>query len=531
MYEEVYTIVLDPGFIFTRTDRYSRAPDAEDKFLGAPGVEHYRLLALLSSRLENATIIDIGTHMGFSAQALTHGKTNTIHTFDVNKQFDDQLLSNKNVIYHQKNLWSPDVRAEYRSLLLSSKLIFLDVDPHNGTMEYDFYCFLRDNNYQGMLVCNGIWYFKPMRDNFWFKVPQKYKQDLTKWGHFSGTGLIEFKEKLIEKYHWTFVSGYFDLTVYDDASREIKDRPFDYYLQGMNTTMSVESNLVIYCDQKSYPYIEKLRPDYLKKYTKYVVMDFEEFPLNRYRQKIKENRERYPVADPMNTVSYYLFCMARYEMVKREIDANTFGSSHFAWVNIDIERCGYKNIIGIQDVINTNRDKFSTMYIDYIPQHLINDLPNYFKWGRCSLCSGFFTGNTQYMRRFCELIEQQFIRYVDAGYGHADEQLFSPIYFQNRDLFEVYYGDYQSMITNYTEIKEDVGSVIRFLIGNSFNNQDWEVCYGACKAVFKYHQQHPIDNQLAKDYLIPLIKTATYYNDTQLVEQALQKLKFVIVNS
>lgn len=520
MYEEVHTTNPDPGFIVNR----------REEFLGTPGVEHYRLLALLSSRFQNETIIDIGTHMGFSAQALAHGKTNIIHTFDISKQFDDQLLNNKNVIYHQKDLWDPIIREEYKSLLLSSPLIFLDVDPHNGTMEYDFYCFLRDNNYQGMLLCDDIWYFKPMRDNFWFKVPQKYKQDLTNWGHFSGTGLIEFKERLVEKYNWTFVTGYFDLTRYDDASQEIKERPFDFYLQGMNATMGIEANLVVYCDQKSHESIERLRPDYLKKYTKYVIMDFDEFPLNKYRQKIKENRIVNPVADPRNTVSYYLFCMARYEMIKREIDINTFGSSHFAWVNVDIERYGYKNVRAIQDVIKINRDKFSTVYIDYIPQSLVEDLPTYFKWGRCSLCSGFFTGNTEYFKRFCVLIEQQFIEYVEAGYGHADEQLFSPIYFKNRDLFEVYYGDYQSMVTNYVEIREDVNSVIRFLITNSFNNQDWEVCYKACKAVWKYHQQHPIDNQLARNYLIPLIKSANINGDNELANQALNKLKDVIMN-
>ena len=43
-------------------------------------------------------------------------------------------------------------------------------------------------------------------------------------------------------------------------------------------------------------------------------------------------------------------------------------------------------------------------------------------------------------------MEKKFIHYVEKGYGHADEQLYSPVYFDNPDLFEHYYGDYQQII-------------------------------------------------------------------------------------
>lgn len=50
-------------------------------------------------------------------------------------------------------------------------------------------------------------------------------------------------------------------------------------------------------------------------------------------------------------------------------------------------------------------DKFSSVYIDYIPKELINNLNQYFLWDRCSMCSGFFTGNKEYMYKVCDLIE------------------------------------------------------------------------------------------------------------------------------
>lgn len=72
------------------------------------------------------------------------------------------------------------------------------------------------------------------------------------------------------------------------------------------------------------------------------------------------------------------------------------------------------------------------------------------------------------MYKVCDLIEKKFLYYLEEGYGHADEQLYSPVYFENPDLFEHYYGDYQQMITNYVEIYEKPEAPIQNFIRNSF---------------------------------------------------------------
>ena len=100
------------------------------------------------------------------------------------------------------------------------------------------------------------------------------------------------------------------------------------------------------------------------------------------------------------------------------------------------------------------------------------------------MCSGFFTGNKDYMYKVCDLIENKFLEYLKLGYGHADEQLYSPVYFENPELFEHYYGDYQQMITNYTYVYENSCPPIDNFIRNSFNNINYKKCYEACKFVF-----------------------------------------------
>jgi hypothetical protein len=115
------------------------------------------------------------------------------------------------------------------------------------------------------------------------------------------------------------------------------------------------------------------------------------------------------------------------------------------------------------------------------------DTKEYFLFGRCSMCSGFFTGNAYYMDRVCDLIQDKFIEYLELGYGHADEQLYSPVYFENPDLFEHYYGDYNQMITNYKHIYENHIAPVRNFLNNSFQYGNYKKCLEACRYLLTSH--------------------------------------------
>ena len=476
------------------------------------GKQHYRLLSQLASCFAGRTIIDIGTHKGMSAFALSitpeTARANKIISFDIVNNVSpemQQLLQSRNVVLSLDNLMLEETRssAQWKSVLLESAFIFLDIDPHEGSMEYNFYLFLRDNNYKGFVICDDIWYFKGMRDNFWYKIPLNDKQDITDMGHWSGTGILFPRNYPLEKHGfpqdrrqsliftptWTLVTAYFDLTKCPDASSSIKNRPQSYYLEAAASTMATPANLVVYCDIESLDSLVALRPAFLAEHTKYIVRDFEDFSfVTKHRSKIADNRLKCPYNfDDRNTPSYYLFCIARYAMLQETIATGPFPeSSHFAWINMDIERMGYLNVAAIERFLTAEpRDRFSTVYIDYIPETLTKteSLPVYFQWGRCSMCSGFFTGSAFYMAKVCSLIENKFLEFLALGYGHADEQLFSPVFFENRHLFHFYYGDYQSMVTNYTGVRVDASTILRFLVANSFHAGDLKVAHDACRAL------------------------------------------------
>ncbi len=481
-----------------------------NEFFSNPSKEHYRLLAYMSTLFNNSIILDIGTHTGGSALALSYNPTNLIFSFDIYDKVISNIRNVKNINFFNDNLFEHPTMAFWKSVIMSSKFIFLDVDPHNGCMEYDFVMMLKQWDYKGFIICDDVWYFQPMRNNFWYKIDNKFKYDLTQYGHFSGTGVVTFNEGISfnknDNSNWTLVTAYFDLTKYSDASNEIKTRDFNYYLSHATSTLSLPYNLVIFCDNESYDAIKLHRPSYLNDKTQYVICNFDEFyffnqigdtDVNKdgnntfasYRDIIKNNRINHPYFfDSRNTPSYYLFCMSRYIMLKKVILENKFKSSHFCWINFCIERMGFKNLIHLDEAMALKRNKFSTCYIDYVPEELVKNTKEYFQLGRCGMCSGFFTGNAEYMYKVCDLIENKFIEYAKLGYGHADEQLYSPVYFENKDLFEHYYGDYLQMITNYAFIYDAPENPIRNFIRHSFVYKNYTKCIEACNILLESHK-------------------------------------------
>ena len=160
-------------------------------FLERPGQEHYRLLSYLASFYKNHIFVDIVTDTGRTALALSSNESNKIYSFDVEKKekFMKSLFP-KNIEFIIEDVVSNPDNSGWKDIILNSALIVLDIHPHEGIVEYKLYEYLRDHQYKGIMICDDIWHFEKMRNNFWYKIPHHHKYDLTDVGHWSGTGII-----------------------------------------------------------------------------------------------------------------------------------------------------------------------------------------------------------------------------------------------------------------------------------------------------------------------------------------------------
>ena len=168
-----------------------------------PSFGQYNLLAHLSTYFDNDIIVDIGTGgQAISARALSYNKTNTVYSYDtefseIAKGYIGRL---DNVIYEVSN---PLNASKDRDIMMSASLISLDVDPHDGEQESEFYSFFVDNNWKGVMICDDIrmgW--DNVNNNhitmalFWEYVNKpKYDLTTTRYSHNTGTGLICFDDQ------------------------------------------------------------------------------------------------------------------------------------------------------------------------------------------------------------------------------------------------------------------------------------------------------------------------------------------------
>jgi len=168
---------LDLGKLNLRTNNQNMIHD-----IGQPaGVEHYRLMCLMSTWFNNTTLYELGTWIGAGSICLAYNKTNKIISYDINYIVD--LERQPNMEFRVGDLFTDKD-------MLKSPFLFIDVS-HDGILEKKIYQHLLDNNYKGLTVWDDI-HLNPQMKDFWSSVTTE-KRDISKYGHYSGTGAIIFK--------------------------------------------------------------------------------------------------------------------------------------------------------------------------------------------------------------------------------------------------------------------------------------------------------------------------------------------------
>lgn len=153
-------------------------------------VEHpyYKVLVALVHQIHNSKLVEIGTRMGNSALALASNPSNTVITYDIVDWIHGQI-SLPNLHFKLINILEHPEEIEN---VIGAKLIFLDVDPHDGIQEDAFIKLLVDHGYSGMVLCDDITCYKFPGLIDWFNKLTLPKYDISEFSPHNGLGLIDF---------------------------------------------------------------------------------------------------------------------------------------------------------------------------------------------------------------------------------------------------------------------------------------------------------------------------------------------------
>ena len=195
-----YLLVCGAVLFASQTQLKSTNPFAN----AFPG-DQYRLLAGLLHYIKPKCIVDIGTHYATGTRVMCDFAPNAdIHTFDLApwNTFETTYLTSADfvsnggrVVQYLDDLSQVAAFEKHKKLMNEADFIMCDA-PKDGVFEEKFYRLLAGLQ----LTKKPRWLFLddirfPSEMLSWRRV-QSPKIDLTSFGHFSGTGLVDISEGL-----------------------------------------------------------------------------------------------------------------------------------------------------------------------------------------------------------------------------------------------------------------------------------------------------------------------------------------------
>jgi hypothetical protein len=155
------------------------------------GKQEYKLYSYLTTFFYNAIILDIGTLNGRSAISFSHNENNQVISYNIVDDIKDpnhMIYTKSNVEFRIKDVLD-DLTPE---LVAKTKIVMIDID-HFEVIEREIIQRLDELGFSGIILLDDIHHPVPKeRDamqRLWNSLEYE-KYDVTKYGHWSGTGLI-----------------------------------------------------------------------------------------------------------------------------------------------------------------------------------------------------------------------------------------------------------------------------------------------------------------------------------------------------
>ncbi len=179
------------------TDISSRIRNGTNYIDIYPG-EHYKLLAAIVKKIKPRVVVELGTHLGYSALCMKKFMPPgaVLYTFDVVpwEDFEDTILTERDfesgLVQFTDDLTIPQSIVKHQAMLEEADIIFIDA-LKDGKQEYLFLQNLSKVKFKKKcyFIFDDIRLWNML--DIWYNLDRP-KIDLTSFGHWSGTGLVEW---------------------------------------------------------------------------------------------------------------------------------------------------------------------------------------------------------------------------------------------------------------------------------------------------------------------------------------------------
>jgi hypothetical protein len=138
------------------------------------------------------------------------------------------------------------------------------------------------------------------------------------------------------------------------------------------------------------------------------------------------------------------------------------------------------------------------------------------------MAGGLFSGSSSNLLKYCELFKTKTEQIYDEEWYQMEEAVMTMVHRENPELFDLFYGDYQGIISNYLKPMHNIDLILRgsqkYIDSNKTKEAYRILCYFGDyfenrldELVYKFIQQHIIvdyynNNCLLEGSVVALIK-------------------------
>ena len=303
-------------------------------------------------------------------------------------------------------------------------------------------------------------------------------------------------------------------------------RSVDKYIElAKEFIMKLPYNLIVFTDDNEIiNFINKERQQYADK-TCIINKPFEETYYYKYLDRLKELQNIFTILNgniQQETPMYIILNNNKFDFVEEAIKSNPFKSSHFIWMDFSINHVAL-NCEQIHEWINRVPDKIKQLCINPYIENIDNK--EMFKYIYHHTAGGLFTGSSKNLLKYCQLFKEKTEQIYKEDWYQIDEAVMTMVQRENPDLFHLFYGDYQGIVSNYLTPIHNIDLILvgiqKYINYNKTKEAFDILCY--CHKFFEKNT----NNHLIFDYIQKHIIVDYYHNNKLLLDDIISLINIL----
>ena len=212
----------------------------------------------------------------------------------------------------------------------------------------------------------------------------------------------------------------------------------------------------------------------------------------------------------------------KFDCIDKTLQLNPFKSKHFVWIDFGINHVA-QNTEKIHEWIFNIPDKIKQLCIN--PYLEKDDPKTFFQYIYHHTAGGLFSGSVENMRKYSRLFKAKTEQIYREDWYQLDEAVMTMIQRENPEMFDLYYGDYQGIVSNYHSPIHNLDlistNIQKYIDYNNTKEAFDALCY--CEPYYKNNK-----DELVYTYIIQHLVVDYYNNNKKLthgVIEIINKLK------